>query len=75
VLRQNFGLDLHLEFAGVSSFTQNPGQELRPSPKDVPNQFGYSIILIAQFQSGIAEQSAADELCLPLLLQYHVEQA
>jgi len=75
VPRQHFRLDLYLQVSSVLSFPQNAGQELRPTPKDFSYQLSNSIISVAQFQSGVTKQSAANELGLPLLLEDRVEQA
>jgi len=75
MLCQNFRLDVYLQVSSVLSFPQNAGQELRPTPKDFSYQLSNSIISIAQFQSGVTKQSAANELGLPLLLEDRVEHA
>lgn len=74
VLRQHFRLDLHPQFSGLTRLTQDVSQEIRPLPEDLPYQLSDSVISVAQFQSGVAEQSAADELGPTLLLKYRIEQ-
>lgn len=73
VLRQHFRCDLDLQFSSVTRLAQDARQEVRPLPKDFPYQLSNSVICVAQFQSGIAKESAADELSLALLLIDRVE--
>lgn len=73
VLRKDSRRDLHLQISCFAGFTQDVGQEIRPIPEDFPYQVYETIIRVAQFQSGIAEQSAADELCTPVLFEDCIE--
>lgn len=74
VLRKDIWAYLNLQIPSLIGLTQDFSQDLRPIAKDSPYQLSDTIIRVAQFQSGVAEQSATDEPRPPVLFEDRIEE-